>query len=337
MITRAALCSITLLLATGSAWAQSPTVFERARAAQLAASPQWLALGHWRKTSEGFVSEVDGPGFFLSPLGRRSPEDELRATLAAFAAPVSTGDDAENESAQCLFPARRDFLWTALAITGDEIARQPCRKLAAWKAKLDLGGATIVFASAYMGNAASMFGHMFLKLRGRQNSGDRDLLNYGVSFFARTGAREANLLLGLIGFYPGAFTLSPYHETLRDYAGLEGRDIWEYDLALSDAELERLVNHLVELEKTYFDYYFISENCSYQLLAALDAARPSLAFSRRFFWAAIPADAVRLIAREPGTLLNRNRIGTGGKPLCGTAPCPTSVRFRSRSEVELDR
>jgi hypothetical protein len=153
-----------------------------------------------------------------------------------------------------------------------------------------------------------MFGHSFLKFHGRDNSDDRDLLNYGVSFAADSGrdGGASFAIRGLFGGYRGYFSLLPYHQTLHTYSNLEGRDIWEYRLALSPAEVDFLVDHLLELKQTWFDYYFVDKNCSYQLLAALEAARPSLRLTSQFSYWAIPADAVRVVARSPGLVVAKS-------------------------------
>lgn len=258
----------------------------------------WLLLGHWRKTLFGYLSEADGPAFFLANDGKRDPLSELRATLEAFRRPLDPGQD-EKTHAQCRFLARRQWLAAQNALAG--LTLLPCADYQAWKKRLDADGVSVMFASAYMGNAASMFGHTFLKFHGRANRGDRDLLNYGVNFFARTGNESSvpYALFGLLGLYPGLFNLSPFHETLKDYANLEGRDVWEYRLNLDADEVDQLVNHLIELQQTYFDYYFLDENCSYQLLAVLEVARNDLHLTDRFFYEVIPADTIRRLMRTP--------------------------------------
>ncbi|MFW6365960.1 MAG: hypothetical protein ACOC2H_05740, partial [Spirochaetota bacterium] len=50
----------------------------------LSEEPHWLTLCHYRETPAGYVSEIDAPGFFLSPRGRTSPQEELEAAYTAF-------------------------------------------------------------------------------------------------------------------------------------------------------------------------------------------------------------------------------------------------------------
>lgn len=273
---------------------------------------QWLRLGHWKPRGpvrrifrSKYRSEADGEnGFFLSPDGKNNPAAELTATLRAFATPLQGGD--ESQHTQCLFPAR--FKWAVQTLRWDKVLESaggavlPCEARKSWKRQLNAEGVSLVFAAAYLGNAASMFGHTFLKFHSKENRGGRDLLDYGVNFAADTGSDggAAFALRGLFGFYPGYFSMQPYHQTLRTYANLEGRDLVEYRLALTQEELDFFIDHLFELERTNFDYYFLTENCSYFLLAAIETVRPSLELSDVFWYEVIPADSVRVVARTPG-------------------------------------
>jgi len=57
--------------------------------------------------------------------------------------------------------------------------------------------------------------------------------------------------------------------------------------------------HTWELRSAGLDYYFLDENCSYQLLSLLEAARPTLHLLDQFGLWAIPADTVRAVADVP--------------------------------------
>jgi len=77
-------------------------------------------------------------------------------------------------------------------------------------------------------------------------------------------------------------------------------------LALTQAEAERLVEHAWETRSTHFNYYFVTENCSYFLLELLEAARPSLRLSERFRGPVFPAETVRAVLSIPGLVTNRS-------------------------------
>ena len=103
---------------------------------------------------------------------------------------------------------------------------------------------------------------------------------------------------GLFGGYEGSFSVAPYYAQVKRYGDIENRDIWEYRLALSREEVLRLLRHTWELRSASLDYYFLDENCSYQLLSLLEAARPSMHLLDQFALWAIPADTVRSVAHE---------------------------------------
>jgi len=107
---------------------------------------------------------------------------------------------------------------------------------------------------------------------------------------------------GLTGGYPGTFSIMPYYKKVEEYSDLENRDIWEYQLNLTRAEIRRLMMHVWELGPVYADYYFFDENCSYQLLSLIEAARPSLRLTDEFDYWAIPADTVRTVVKQNGLL-----------------------------------
>jgi hypothetical protein len=94
----------------------------------------------------------------------------------------------------------------------------------------------------------------------------------------------------------------PYHQLVRKYSDYENRDIWEYQLNLTPAEVRRLLEHLWELQGNHAAYYFFDENCSYQLLFLLDVARPGLALTDRFEVYTIPVDTVRAVVNRPALL-----------------------------------
>jgi len=68
---------------------------------------------------------------------------------------------------------------------------------------------------------------------------------------------------------------------VKEYGDFENRDIWEYRLQLTAAQTERLLMHVWELKESYFDYFFFTENCAYQLLPLLEVANPELHLTDR--------------------------------------------------------
>ena len=269
------------------------TIQQQAQQLNLANHKQWQALLHYQPDSL-----ITDENFFFHPNGAEDRQAELNATLTAFF--QATTDD-EN-SPQCRFPAR--FAWLQQQLNLKKyLPEHRCEKLHDWLKNLNVTGITLVFPVAYLNNPASMFGHSFLRLDS-QTEKSSDLMAWTVNYAAAT-EQERGLVFaakGLFGGYQGQYSLAPYYVLLKEYADLESRDLWEYTLNFSPAEQQQLLLHLWEIKSVHFDYYFINKNCSYQLLALLEAARPDLNLTTQFNWDAIPADTVRAVVSVPHLL-----------------------------------
>ena len=297
-----------LLLADQPAPAQEARylkeLVEEARLKDLAERRQWLTLGHYLPSlfGSGLVSVMDSPGFFLSPTGKTDPQAELDATLAGFFAPPP--ENPETQHPQCAFVARYHWLKAELAFDPARLPEQPCAEFRKWYEAIAPAQVTLVFPSAYLNQPSSMFGHTLLRIdRAGQGEGAR-LHSYAINYGAVTGDDGAVIfaIKGLAGGYRGVYSILPYYEKVTTYSDLENREIWEYELNLDRTEVRRLVMHVWELRQIYANYYFLDENCSYQLLALLEVARPELDLTGGFGGWAIPADTVRAVVAQSGLL-----------------------------------
>ena len=118
-----------------------------------------------------------------------------------------------------------------------------------WRAAVDAKQLTLVFASAYLNNPGSMYGHTLLRVDAADQDERTRLLAYTISFAADTN--ETNGLVfavkGLLGGYAGVYSMLPYYVKVREYGDLENRDLWEYELDFSAEEIERVLRHAWEL------------------------------------------------------------------------------------------
>ncbi|MDF3030087.1 MAG: hypothetical protein K0R03_645 [Moraxellaceae bacterium] len=272
---------------------------EKADALGLSAQPYWHLLLRYEKAGgqSGLRSEARSDHFFLGRNGRENPAQELHDLLNGLFEP----DPLPDKSVACRFPARRAWIEENLQFTA---SRAECPQLKEWKAAISAAQATLVFASDYLNNPSSMFGHTFLRLDTAEQTEDTRLLAYAVNFAANAQADNPVVFAwkGLAGAYPGVFSLMPYYDKVKEYSDLENRDLWEYQLALTPTELDRLLDHLWELRSVEFPYYFLTRNCSFQLLGLLETARPGLRLRDAFPLQAIPTDTVRRVIAEPGLL-----------------------------------
>ncbi len=268
---------------------------------RLAERPEWQKLLHYvpNLISPGVHGLVDSPQFYNAPNGKNDPQAELEATLASFYSDIEESN--EHQNPQCLFIARYTWLDEQLGFDSRHLPPHECKRYQAWHAALDPAGLTLIFASAYLNSPSSMYGHTLMRVDAKDQDEHTRLLAYAVNFAANTD--ESNGLMfavnGLSGGYPGTFSILPYYVKVREYSDLENRDLWEYQLNFTPAEIDRVLMHAWELGSVYFQYYFFDENCSYQLLSLLQVAKPELDLTGQFRWWAIPADTVSVITRRP--------------------------------------
>lgn len=275
----------------------------------LSKQPQWLHLLHYHQAGllSSYESQADDPDFFFAVNGKTDALAELQATLAAFE---------ENPVEQCRFPAR--FYWLSQALPDNDFQKTVCEQFESWFQQIDGEGLTMIFPAAYLNSPSSMFGHTLIRID--RQSGNNPLLDYSVNYAANADPDDNELLFtykGLSGGYPGVFSILPYYQKVNEYSFLESRDVWEYQLDLTQPEVDQFIRHIWEVKDTHFDYYFFSENCSYHLLTLLDAASPRFSFADQFNLGIIPADTVRVIAQQdfvshtqfrPSTLTRMNNM-----------------------------
>jgi len=256
-------------------WAYLQYLLGQADIQKLAQQREWHILLHYQPSRGGYVSEVDDPKFFNAFNGKTNPQAELEATLKAlFAAPTT------QQHPQCAFIARYYWLKQQLNFDPVRLPPQSCPDFEQWFAQLQPAGLSLIFPAAYLNNPSSMFGHTLLRIDQANQNEQTRLLAYALNYAAAT--EEENGLVfafkGTMGGYPGVFSILPYYKKVKEYSDLEHRDVWEYQLNFSQAEVYRLLRHVWELDDIYFEYYFFDENCAYHLLSLLEVARPTLQY-----------------------------------------------------------
>ncbi|WP_367278387.1 DUF4105 domain-containing protein [Sulfurimonas sp.] len=165
--------------------------------------------------------------------------------------------------------------------------------------RLNPKSVTLVFPSAHINSPASMFGHTFLRIN---SAYDSKLLSYAVNYAADADPDKENgaifAIKGLFGGYFGKYSLLPYYDKLKEYRDSEQRDIWEYDLDLSEEETLKMFKHIWELNETHSYYYFFTENCSYNMLWFLETARENIHLREYFNYQVIPLETVHATKAE---------------------------------------
>ncbi len=266
-----------------------------ARADEGAFAPQWLKLLHYQKSGSGYVSVVEKGNFFLSEKGLTSPEEEYAASITVF--------NQKDDLKKCTYPARFIYLQRIGKVTG---SLDECEEYQKFLSDVQPKAVTMLFTDAYMNNPSSMFGHTLFRIDTKRKG--TQLLAHGANFGADTGDETGAMyaLKGLWGGYYGNFGVHPYYDVINLYNNIENRDIWEYQLNLSDDELEMFVAHLWEMQDAKIRYYFASKNCSYVLLLMLEAIRPELDIASQFKYYTVPLTTIKVVNRIPGFVKNVN-------------------------------
>ena len=268
----------------------------KAHQQQLFLQQGWMALLHYKPTLfGGYESQADDLKFFNAENGRVSPEDELDATLAAFFE-NSIGD--ANTHPQCRFPARYHWLDKKLDFDHSKLKKVQCPELGKWRDVLKPHSLDLIFPAAFLNGPSSMFGHTLLRVNSQDFRKDLPLVSYALNYAANSDTSDNALFFsvkGLIGGYPGIFAIVPYYEKLNEYRDIENRDIWEYSLNFTEDEVQQLMRHAWEVRYINFDYYYITENCSYHMLSLMEVARPGLKLTHLFDSMAVPVDTVRAV------------------------------------------
>jgi len=238
----------------------------------------------------GNNSEIKDKNFFFSEDGVSNPKNEMFATLDAF----FSNEIKDDNSSICKFPAR--YYWLKKKLNGKNFPKANCKEYNKIFKRVDPHSATLVFPSAHINSPASMFGHTFIRINSSFNS---KLLSYAINYAANADQNKENGVIfaikGLTGGYLGKYSLLPYYEKLKEYRDTEQRDIWEYDLNLTEKETIRMFRHIWELNNVQTNYYFFTQNCSYEMLWLIEAAKPSIKLRREFNFQIIPLETVHEI------------------------------------------
>jgi hypothetical protein len=295
-----------LILATVAPAANCLHSLQRAATqADVAHSPAWRALV--RQADPASMGLVVGEEHsFLLAKGRTAPGQtaaatELTALLAALVAECGAPAPALPPtptplSVQCRFPARYALLRELLPVDAC-VPVQPCPEHEAWLAQLQPSGTqklSLVFAAASLDSPLTAFGHAFVVPQA--GPAKAQLLAPGIGFTVQAPrSLGAVLSEGL----RGSFVVQPYWQLLTTYGRRKMRDVWQFELQLSDGQRRRLLQHLWELQRGAWRYGVMRNNCASQLLLWLHTALPKSALPAKLDLFFTPIDLVHWVGDQP--------------------------------------
>ncbi|MEI2555826.1 DUF4105 domain-containing protein [Acinetobacter pittii] len=251
----------------------------------------WQRLMYANKNQK---SEVTYSGYFLSENGKNNLKEELKADISALFVPAQ-----DNQSIRCKFPARSQWLMQKVGIQENELPQVKCSEFENWIGQIKPHKATLIYATDFMGNPSSMFGHTLLRLDPKDQQ-QLNLVSYAVNYAATVAGNDnwSYAWKGLTGQYPGEYSLMPYYRKVKEYGDFESRDLWEYELNLSPEETRFLVSHIWEMQHVSFPYYFVSDNCAYRLLGLVDLVKPESNLQEKFTYASIPMETIKSMQQQ---------------------------------------
>ncbi len=266
----------------------------------LAGQKMWRGLLHYkddRFSSSGYSSYVDDSNFFYAEDGNVNAEGELLRTIEEMFSLELTG----NEHAQCRFVYRFKWLDSQLNLDNKKLPQQICTDYTQWRDQVNAHSVSLIFPATALNSPSSMFGHTLLRFDPKDIDEGSDWLSYALNFGANIDNDDNSFFFafrGLAGGYPGVYNMMRYFEKIKEYNRMENRDIWEYRLNYTPAEVDQILAHVWELKDINFDYYFFDENCAFRLLELLELVRPEVNLTGRFKLDAIPTNTVRAVVNE---------------------------------------
>lgn len=280
----------------------NPTVIDQliaeANKAQLSKSKTWLKLGHYqKKASSHYQSDILSRKFFLANKGQTSPQKELEATIKAFFEPIQAKSKStsankiieisNNSHPQCKYPARYMWLNEKLNLESHTIPKPNCQRFNEWSNDEKIESVSIVFATGYLKNPASYYGHLLLKFNTHNGNLSDDFLNKTLNYGAIVPPNENQLIYivkGVFGGYPASYSNQFFFRQNHNYSEEQLRDLWEYQLNLSNRDVQFLVAHSWELLGKEYRYYFFNDNCATRMADLLELVVPDKILPRHTPW-----------------------------------------------------
>ncbi|WMC10723.1 DUF4105 domain-containing protein [Oceanimonas pelagia] len=221
---------------------------------------QLAALFHFQNGKP----KITDPAFLLSG-SERDLQAEFESNLNVYMNMEQRADYL------CRFPARS--LWIS-RLLGEEVPGfEHCEELYEYIQRVPADDISLVYASENLLSPSSFMGHSFIKMKDQE-----DRRAHAVSYFTEVEGFNLPAIMfeALVTGKEGYFIVSPYEEAKRYYKDIEGRNVYEYSLALNDFDRELIRLHLWELKDKQIDYYFHTNNCATLTLDILALAKPVL-------------------------------------------------------------
>ena len=214
-----------------------------------------------------------------------------------------------NNDFQCRFPARLLFISHELNISKSEFPKINCPNFNIYKEKAPADNISLIYVSENVENPSSMMGHTFLKFSGINYQNKK--VEHAISFYTTIQSQDPLALIyqNIFSGMKGEFTLQPFQQMLEQYTQKENRNVWEYQLKLSNYQRKLIYYHVWELKGIKMKYFFAGYNCSTVIYYDLSLADPKI-YNDKKLWIT-PLDTVKFLYKykliKKSTLLASNQ------------------------------
>ena len=150
--------------------------------------------------------------------------------------------------------------------------RSSCPEFQQWFQYYQPNQISLVFASQFFDDPASILGHSFLLIGSATLP---QFLQMTLNYAARTPSKISTIQYvwnGLTGGFQSQFNLFPFYERVNTYNLEENRDLWIYPIKMNAGQRRLFLSHIWEiLKKDHLPYYFFSQNCASKLTNIFEA------------------------------------------------------------------
>ncbi|MDD9919832.1 MAG: DUF4105 domain-containing protein [Alphaproteobacteria bacterium] len=247
---------------------------------------QWLTLNHYKHTWRGnYQNEINNEDYFLAVTGQIDPYEEYLAFVNVLQR-YRTDKNKEDAATICRFPARTTLLIPHLKWFKKK-HRPKCKEFNKLNNLKKIKSISLLFASGYFDSPSSYFGHALLKFNYTDDVLNQKALDASLNYGADVTDSEGSpfyILNGLTGGYQANYKRNNNFIHSHHYTNTQIRDLWEYKLSLTPAQIRYIVEHSWELRNAQFSYYFLNDNCAHRIIKLVEMATGKNLSKTHGFW-----------------------------------------------------
>ncbi len=165
--------------------------------------------------------------------------------------------------------------------------RMKCPAFDGWTRSGSVSSLSIVFATGYLGNPASYYGHTLLKFNFGGDEGQTRLMDVSVNFGAILTKQDGPvtyIVKSLTRGYDAGFSHIHFYFHNHNYGDNELRDLWEYRLDLPHEAVNLIVAHAWEVLGKRYTYDFLKKNCAYRMAEIIEIVDGLKIIQKRSAW-----------------------------------------------------